>query len=134
MLIIKANVFLYGELVNATSLMSGVRCSLKIEETPHICQIETFDGSDIPLNIDISVKLTTISGEISLLSFKDGARFTLFRGKEIGVGKVEEIKEVHLEKRVLEVIKEKRKIKSIISYAEQLPCALIYDDVYELIG
>lgn len=98
MLIIKANIFLYGELVNATSLMSGVRCSLKIGKNPHICQIETFDGSDIPLDTDISVKLTTISGEISLLSFKEGARFTLFRGKEIGKGKVEEVEEVYLEK------------------------------------
>lgn len=51
----------------------------------------------------------------------------------MGRGNVEEIKEVYLEKRNLEVIKDNKLLGSIINYAEQLPCALIYEDVYSLI-
>ena len=133
MLIIRSNIFLYDELVIAKSLMSGVRCTLVIDKNPHICQIETFDGNDISLNTNTIVNIIIISGEINLLSFTEGARFTLFRGKEIGRGNVEEIKEVYLEKENLDVIKDKEVLKNIIGYAEQLSCALIYEDVYGLI-
>lgn len=134
MLIIKANVFLYDKLIKAKSLMSGVRCSLVIDMQPHFCQIETFDGNDMPLNIEKQVKITIISGEINLLAFGKGAKFILFKGEEIGWGNVEEIEEVYLEKRNLELIVDKKKLGNIISYAEQLTCALIYEDVYSLIN
>lgn len=133
MLVIKSNIFLYDKLARAKSLMSGVRCTLVIDKNPHICQIETFDGEDISLNTNVIVNIIIISGEISLLSFTEGARFTLVRGKEIGRGSVEEVKEVYLEKENLDVIKDKEVLKGIIEYAEQLSCALIYEDVYSLI-
>ncbi|GFI04171.1 hypothetical protein IMSAGC005_03023 [Lachnospiraceae bacterium] len=133
MLIIKGNIYLYDMLVRAKTLMSGVRCTLVIDSNPHICQIKTFDGNDIPLNTNIGVNILIISGEINLLSFIKGAEFTLFKGKEIGRGNVEEIKEVYLEKENLEVVKEKEVLRNIFDYAEQLSCALIYEDVYRLI-
>lgn len=133
MLVVRSSIFLYDKFVRAKSLMSGVRCTLVIDKNPHICQIETLDGNDISLNTDIIVNIMIISGEISLLSFTKGTGFILYKGKEIGRGSVEEIKEVYLEKENLGAIKDKEIIKGIIGYAEQLSCALIYEDVYGLI-
>lgn len=133
MLVAKTNIILYDKLVASKSIMSGIRCSLIIDKNPHICQIETFDGTDIPVNTHISVKVTVISGEISLLAFNKGARITLFKGEEIGYGNIEEIKELYLEKENLEVIEDKKILNDIINCAENLSCALIYENVYDLI-
>ena len=78
--------------------MSGVRCSLIINEEPHICLIESLDEKDIPLNVLTTVKITVISGEINLIAFLEGAKFTLFRGKEVGWGNVDYIEEAYLER------------------------------------
>jgi len=133
MLVAKINIILYDKLIASKLIMSGLRCSMIIDKSPHICQIETFDGNDIPVNTHISVKATVISGEISLLAFNKGTRITLFKGEEIGWGSIEEIKELYLEKENLEVIEDKKKLDDIINCAENLSCALICEDVYSLV-
>lgn len=120
-------------MIASKSVKSGLRCSMILDGTPHFCQIETFDGNNIPVNIHLSVKATVISGEISLLNFKKGVRIALFKGKEIGWASIEELTEVYLEKSNLEVIKDKERLTDIISFAESLSCALIYENVYNLI-
>lgn len=60
-------------------------------------------------------------------------RSSIFLYDKFVRGSVEEIKEVYLEKENLGAIKDKEIIKGIIGYAEQLSCALIYEDVYGLI-
>lgn len=134
MIVIKSSIFLYSHYVCSKTIMSGVRCSLIINEEPHICLIESLDEKDIPLNVLTTVKITVISGEINLIAFLEGAKFTLFRGKEVGWGNVDYIEEAYLERENLEVIKDKKKLRAVIDYAEQLSCALIYEDVYDLIG
>ncbi|MGB8452674.1 MAG: hypothetical protein WCD89_10100 [Anaerocolumna sp.] len=133
MLIFEANVILYSKYVSGPSIMSGVRCSLNIDGNDHICQIETVDGEDIPLDTGTCVKITTISGEISLLSLVNNAEFILLRGKEIGKGYITRVKEVYLEKKYLEIITDKSLLKKIIDYAENMPNAIVYEDVYELL-
>jgi len=133
MLIFEANVILYSKYVSGPSIMSGVRCSLNIDGNDHICQIETVDGEDIPLDTVTCVKITTISGEISLLSLVNNAEFILLRGKEIGKGYITRVKEVYLEKKYLEIITDKSLLKKIIDYAENMPNAIVYEDVYELL-
>ena len=133
MLIFEANVILYSKYVSGPSIMSGVRCSLNIDGNDHICQIETVDGEDIPLDTVTCVKITTISGEISLLSLVNNAEFILLRGKEIGKGYITRVKEVYLEKKYLEIITDKSLLKKIIDYAENMPNARVYEDVYELL-
>lgn len=133
MLIFEANVILYSKYVSGPSIKSGVRCSLNIDGNDHICQIETVDGKDIPLDTGTCVKITTISGEISLLSLVNNADFILLRGKEIGKGHITRIKEVYLEKKYLEIITDKALLKKIIDYAKNMPNAIVYEDVYELL-
>lgn len=133
MLIFEANVILYSKHVSGPSIMSGVRCSLNIDGNDHICQIETVDGEDIPLDTGTCVKITTISGEISLLSLVNNAEFILLRGKEIGKGYITRVNEVYLEKKYLEIITDKSLLKKIIDYAENMPNAIVYEDVYELL-
>lgn len=133
MLIFEANVILYSKYVSGPSIMSGVRCSLKIDGNAHICQIETLDGEDILLDTETCVKITTISGEISLLSLEINADFILLRGKEIGKGHITRLVEAYLKKKYLETIADKLLLKKIIDYAENMPNALVYDDVYELL-
>lgn len=133
MLIFEANVILYSKYVSGPSIMSGVRCSLNIDGNAHICQIETLNGEDISLDTETCVKITTISGEISLLSLVIDADFILLRGKEIGKGHITRVVEAYLEKKYLETIADKSLLKKIIDYAENIPNALVYDDVYELL-
>lgn len=134
MLVLEASVVLYGLHAPSPSIQSGVRCSLQIAGNNHICQIETLDGIDIPVDLETRVIITTISGEISLLSFANLANFTLWKGQEIGTGQSLALKEVYLEKKHLEAIPDTALLEQLIVSAESTPNALVYEDVYELLN
>lgn len=133
MLIFYADVILDSKYVRGNSLMSGTRCTLGVGENFHICLMESLKGEDIPLDVETSIIITTISGEISLLELKKDVQFILYRGIEVGRGYVKELKEIYIEKKYLEVIKEPWLLQKIVNYAEQLPNAIVYEDVYDLI-
>lgn len=134
MLVLEANVILYGSHAPSPSIQSGIRCSLHIAGNNHICQIETLDGTDIPVDAETRVIITTISGEISLLPLTNHADFTLWKGQEIGTWHTLALKEVYLEKKYLETIPDTALLEQLIACAESTPNALVYEDVYELLN
>lgn len=134
MIVLEAYIYIYRESVKGTSLMSGARCSLHISGNTHICKIDNYKDADILLEKETKVVIMIPSGEISLLELKEGAKFFLYKGRRVGEGVVADVKEVYVEKEVMECINDKEKQNQIISYAEKLSNAIIYEEVYELLG
>lgn len=63
-----------------------------IDKNPHICQIETIDGNDISLDTHVSVRITIISGEISLFYLRKEQNLLCIEVKRWGGGMLKKLR------------------------------------------
>lgn len=133
MIIVDAKIKIKKSKVIGDSLKSGTCCTMIIDGNNHICQMESYDGMNIPLETLVNLKVSILSGELSIESFQTEREFELFQGSKVGTGTIERIMEVYVEKQFLESITDVNRIKEIVNYAEKLHNAIVFDDVYELI-
>lgn len=133
MIIVDAKIKINKSKVIGDSLKSGTCCTMIIDGNNHICQMESYDGMNIPLETLVNLKVSILSGELSIESFQTEREFELFQGSKVGTGIIERIMEVYVEKQFLESITDVNRIKEIVTYAEKLYNAIVFDDVYKLI-
>lgn len=133
MIIVDAKIKIKKSKVIGDSLKSGTCCTMIIDGNNHICQMESYDRMNIPLETLVNLKVSILSGELSIESFQTEREFELFQGSKVGTGIIERIMEVYVEKQFLESITDVNRIKEIVTYAEKLHNAIVFDDVYELI-
>lgn len=135
MIIVEANVIIYSKyVVGGTSLQSGFRTTMKICDKGYISQLITYQGKPIPLDIETTVEIKILYGEIDVKGIKENVQFDFIAGKIVGNGYITKVKEIYVEKDALESLCDKELSKEIIEYAEQLDNAIIFDDAYELIN
>jgi len=96
--------------------------------------MKTIDDKDVLPDCKTYVSIMILTGELSLKEMVEVSDFTLHRGAmQVGKGNINKLKEIYIEKRYLETLDSVEKIKDIISCAENLSNAIIYEDVYELL-
>jgi hypothetical protein len=135
MIIVEAKVIIYSKyVVGGTSLMSGFRTTMKICDKGYISQLITYQGKDLPLDVETTVEIKILYGEIDVRGIKENVQFEFVAGKIVGKGCITKVKEIYVEKDALESLSDKKLSKEIIEYAKQLDNAIIFDDAYDLIS
>ncbi len=94
----------------------------------------TYHGEPIPLDIETTVEIKIVYGELDLKCIKENVQFDFIAGKIVGKGYITKVKEIYVEKDALESLYDEELSKEIIEYAEQLDNAIIFDDAYGLIN
>ena len=133
MVSVMANIKLSKEVtVNCNTINSGFRITIKIGNNGYITQLFSVDEKDILLDIETTVKMDILCGEIEIEKIIDNTSFEFVSGKVLGKGLIIKVNEIYVERDALETVSIERR-KEIVSVAEKMSNAMIYDDVYNII-
>ncbi len=138
MIIIEAIVNLNGKNAINDYLEAGTCCTMHIGDKFHLVTLSEKGKELIPLNRDINIKVSLLTGELSIKYITVNNKFDLIRGSKVGEGIIKEICEVYVERDNLELLKNeinyKELVNDIVIEAEKIENCLVYEDVHELIA
>lgn len=133
MIIIEAEVQIDKGCVGGDKIFSGFRCTMKISEKGYISQLITLVGDSIPVDTKSLVEMKVLYRELNIKSFQENEKFEFISGRPVGNGRITKVKEIYVEKDAIEDLDNIELAKDIVSYAETLPNAIIFENVYELL-
>ena len=79
MIIVDAKININKSKVIGESLKSGTCCTMIIDGNNHICQMESYNGMNIPLETLVNLKVSILSGELRSRAFKLKVNLNYFR-------------------------------------------------------
>lgn len=135
MLIVNANIKLYGNRINKKQISSGWRCSLEVDGELIMCAIyPREEGSYINVDVYANADIHLPYGEIFLNQIVDGYKFKLREASKIlGEGETLQILEIEVEEQNIIALGNKEKAISIVKKANELPNAIVEDKVLRLL-
>ena len=134
MLIAEGNMIMYSKYFTGKFFPSSFLITILIDGKAYYTRVCTNDNSRFNFDVYNKVKAEIMFGELAVINLYSGIYLDAISGKStIGRIHISDIKEIYVEKEAIESVNDIVLRRKIVSYAERLDNAIIFEQVYDLI-
>ena len=134
MLIVEGDMIMYGKYFIGEFFPSSFLVTILIDSKAYYARVYTNDDNQFTFDIYNHVNAHILFGELAIINLYSGICLDAISGKStIGKLHISNVKEIYVEKEAMESVNDILLRKEIVSYAEKLDNAIIFEDVYDLI-